>query len=192
MPRDISSALNNSLLIILTICFFSITACSTTGDKNIFIPYPAEPAMAAVYLYRPTVISNAIYTPDLYINGEYKFTTQSGKNTRLLLNPGEYTFELETNKQFSGLTRLSLNLVSGTTYFIRMDTTLKIDSATNYKPYQRSFSLVEIDAISAISDISKCCMKEDDNTSNITEKSSSGETRRDEFSVDKTQNPFSH
>lgn len=192
MPQDINLALNNSLLVFLIILFFSVSACSSTGGTQTFIPQPVESGMTVVYLYRPTVISNAVYSPDLYINKEYKISIENGKNSRLLLSPGDNIFELETDRAFSGLTSLSLNLAPGTTYYLRLDTSLRIENDTNYKPYQRNFILVKVDEKSAIKQIIKCCMKENENTTNISENLPSTEIHRDEFSVDKTQNPFSH
>ncbi len=109
-----------------------------------------------------------------------------------MLAPGEYKFELEADKNDSALSRFSLNLSAGSTTFIRVDTSLKIKSALNYEPYQRSFKLTKVEKKLAMKEITECCM-----TANIksnTDQQTNIEKKQNEqgFSVDKTQNPFSH
>ena len=137
-------------------------------------------------------MSNAIYSPDLYLNDKFKLSIKSGENTPLSLEPGEYKFELEPNKNYSGLTRFLLNLNAGSTYFIRLDTSLKIKSALTYQPYERSFNLTKVDQQRAKKEIAECCMAI--NIKSKTDKEAKTVKKRTEegFSVDKTQNPFSH
>ena len=137
-------------------------------------------------------MSNAIYSPDLYLNDKFKLSIKSGENTPLSLEPGEYKFELEPNKNYSGLTRFLLNLNAGSTYFIRLDTSLKIKSALTYQPYERSFNLTKVDEQLAVKEIAECCMAI--NIKSKTDKEAKTVKKRTEegFSVDKTQNPFSH
>lgn len=137
-------------------------------------------------------MSNAIYSPDLYINDEFKLSIKSGKNTRLLLTPGENKFELEPDKNYSGVTHLSLNLKTGTTYFIRVNTSLKIKSTTNYGLYERGFNLTEISEQLAVKEIAECCIAKNKKATNQTEVKSTKKEPGARFSVDKTQNPFSH
>lgn len=169
-----------------------LSACSTTNSKkNTFTPQIAASNQVVIYIYRPSVMSNAIYSPDLYINNEFKLSIKNGKHSRLSLMPGEYKFELEPDKNYAGSTSLSLNLNTGTTYFIRVDTSLKIESATSYKPYQRSFNLIKIDEKLAVNEIAKCCVIK---SKKITPSEINTIIKEpdDGFSVDKTQNPFSH
>lgn len=110
----------------------------------------------------------------------------------MILAPGQTLFEIDPDKNYSGQTELPLVLEAGNLYFIRVDTSLKIRSATSYEPYQRSFDLKSIDEKSAISQIEQCCLLHKANAnedSSISEKETSSD---DGFSVDKTQNPFSH
>lgn len=168
-----------------------LAACSTTTNTNTFTPVSAKDNQAVVYFYRPFTASNAIYSPDLYLNGEFKLSLKSGKNLLLTLSPGEHTFELEPDSNYSGLTAISLNLNAGYTYYIRLDSSLKINSASNYKPYQRSFNLINIEEKLAIKEIAQCCTINSNKTALKSEKP--GEKKSTErFSVDKTQNPFSH
>jgi hypothetical protein len=137
-------------------------------------------------------MSNAVYSPELYINGEHKLTLKNGQNTALSLAPGEATFEIEPAKNYSGLTRLTLNLVAGTTTFIRVDSTLRIERSTSYEPYRRSFDLIQVDDELAISQIIECCVNDSSKPDAALESVPTVIKSDDEFSVDKTQNPFSH
>ena len=110
----------------------------------------------------------------------------------MILAPGQTLFEIDPDKSYSGQTKLPLVLEAGNLYFIRVDTSLKIQKATSYKPYQRSFDLKSIDEKSAISQIEQCCLSNKTKPNkdvSIPEKERASD---DGFSVDKTQNPFSH
>lgn len=119
-------------------------------------------------------------------------TIKNGKNSRLILNPGENKLEIDPDGNYSGLTTLTLHLKPGTTHYIRVDTTLKINHAVSYEPYQRSFNLINVEEQLAINQISNCCMASIKNTSENPVTESVEQHPKDEFSVDKTQNPFSH
>ena len=175
-----------------------LTACSTQQTTDIFTPALAPANQAAVYLYRPLSTTNAFYSPDLYINDEFRYSIKSGKKTRLLLDAGDTVFEIEPDKKYAGVTRISTTLNPGDTYYLRIDTSLKIKNTVGYEPYERSFSLVEVADQQAIEEISQCCHSAsgsktgDDGQTDS--KPSADETGKSDtgFSVDKTQNPFSH
>ena len=178
-----------TLLLISLLC---LAACNATHEVRYFTPEPASDDMAVVYIYRPFVMSNAIYSPELFVNGEYKLSVKNGKSSRITLSPGEYMFEVEPDNNYSGLTRTSLTLTAGKTYFLRLDTSLKIISATTYQPYQRNYNLIMIDEKLATDQIQQCCLAKQ---SSSTKQGSPSEVEKhsiDGFSVDKTQNPFSH
>jgi len=149
--------------------------------------------MATVYIYRPSAMANSIYSPELYINGEMKFNLKSGKKYLVTLPPKEYTFEIEPDKKYTGTTRLTLSLKANELYYLRLDTSLKIKNSLTYKNYQRNFSLIKIDDVQAIKEITQCCSQDrgsitDKNKSELKLESNSGGG----FSTDKTHNPFSH
>ena len=176
----------------LLTCILFLVACSTSHDTKTFTPHNADNDNAIVYLYRPTAMSNAIYSPDLFVNEEYKLAIKNGSKTMMRLAPGQTLFEIEPDKNYSGQTVLTLVLEAGNLYFIRVDTSLQIKSTTSYEPYQRSFYLKPIDEQSAINQIEQCCLSNKANSDkdvSIPEKES---TSDDAFSIDKTQNPFSH
>ncbi|MFV2003732.1 MAG: hypothetical protein ACC650_00945 [Gammaproteobacteria bacterium] len=173
----------------LLISIFYLTACSTTsGSNNTFTPMSVNDGQAAVYIYRPPMMANSLYSPDLYINDELKLSIKNGKNSRLVLPAGEYKFELQADNNSSDLTSLSLKLSPESTSYIRITTSLNIKSATNYEPYQRSFNIEHVNEKQAITQIAKCCVS--NNKKSVAE--SPDNKTDDGFSVDKTQNPFSH
>jgi Protein of unknown function (DUF2846) len=177
----------------LLISIFYLVACSTTNAaNNTFTPMPVNYGQAAVYIYRPPMMANSLYSPDLYINDELKLSIKNGKNSRLVLPAGEYKFELQADNNNSDLTSLSLKLNSETTTYIRITTSLKIKSAANYEPYKRSFNLEHVDEKLASTQIAKCCVSK--NKKSVVETKAEPTTKQTEdgFSVDKTQNPFSH
>jgi len=176
----------------LLACILFLVACGASRETKTFTPHNATNDNAIVYLYRPAVMSNAIYSPDVFVNKEYKLSIKNGHKTMMILAPGQTLFEIDPDKNYSGQTQLPLTLEAGNLYFIRLDTSLKIRSATSYEPYQRSFNLKSVDETSAISQIEQCCLSHKVNANkdvSLPEKESSSD---DGFSVDKTQNPFSH
>ena len=175
-----------------------LTACSTQQTTNSFTPVLAPADQAAVYIYRPLSTTNAFYSPDLYINDEFRYSIKSSKKTRLLLDAGETVFEIEPDKKYAGVTRLSTTLDPGDTYYLRIDTSLKIKSTVGYEPYERGFSLIEVADQQAIEEISQCCHSASSRNTGDDSQSGSNpsadETGKSDtgFNVDKTQNPFSH
>ena len=145
-----------------------------------------------IYIYRPFATSNAIYSPDLYINDEFKLSIKNGAVTHFTLPPDHFKFELEPDKNYSGLTRFSLNLTAGSTHFIRVDTTLKIKSALTYEPYKRSFNLTKVENQLAVKEITECCMDNNKKSKTGDETKTVKKQAEDGFSIDKTQKPFSH
>jgi len=170
----------------------TLAACSSTGGSQSFIPQSVDSSQAAIYFYRPAAMANAIYSPDLHVNGEFMLPIKNGQVSRLALPVGEATIEIAPDEHYSDADRLTLNLIAGTTYFIRIDTTLKIKDTPAYEPYFRSFSLVSVDDEIAISEIAECCAGKTRKTKDTAESAAKAIKTDDSFSVDKTQNPFSH
>ena len=183
---------NFVLKITLVISAFYLAACSTTKNTTTFIPVTAEPGRVVVYVYRPPVMSNAVYSPDLYINDKFERSIKNGNNIRLSLKPDEYKFEIKADKNYSDLTTLSLNLNADTICFIRVDTLLKIISSTNYEPYKRSFNLIKVEEQIAVKEIAECCATKNIKIADKSEVKSIEKEPDEGFSIDKTQNPFSH
>ena len=176
----------------LLIAFICTSACSTLYETSQFKPKPVSDNSVAVYLYRPSAMSNAAYSPELFVNDEYKLSIKNGHHSSMTLTPGITVFEIDPNKNYSGVTQLSLTLLAGKAYYIRVNTSLKLDASASYEPYQRSFNLIVIDETVAVSQIEKCCLTKK-KTSTKQKPLPEIENPSDEgFSVDKTQNPFSH
>ena len=184
--------MNFILKITLIIGVLYLSACNTTKNAVTFTPAAAEVGQVVVYIYRPSVMSNAMYSPDLYINDKFMLSIKNGNSVRLSLKPEKHKFEIEPDKNYSGLTTLFLNLNAGTTYFIRVDTSLKIISSTDYEPYKRSFDLIRVEEQMAVKEIAECCAIKNKKAANTSEVEWIKNEPDEGFSVDKTQNPFSH
>jgi hypothetical protein len=176
----------------LPITFLLIAACSASNKSTTFIPKTLSGDQAAVYIYRPSVMANALYSPDLLVNDEFKLSVKNSKKSLIILPTGETLFELDEHNNQSRLTSLLLNLKSETTYYLRVTTTLKINSETSYEPYLRSYNLENIAENKAKIEIAECCITNNKKTAIESEKKSKTLQTDDGFSVNKTQNPFSH
>jgi len=166
-------------------------ACSTTNGTATFKPVTAKADQAVIYIYRPSAMSNALYSPGINVDGEFKLYAKNGINSKLILTPGEHTFEFQDDKSYAGLLPITLTLEAGSTTYLRVGTSLKIENSVGYEPYARSFALTHADEATAIKEIAECCTDkpehlEDKNKASAVDESGDG------FSVDKTQNPFSH
>lgn len=157
-----------------------------------FNPAGAGNHQAVVYIYRPDKMANAMYSPGLTIDDEFKLNVKNGTHSRLTLTPGEHVFAFQNDDHYSELKPLSLIYKAGSLYFIRVDTSLKINHTSSYQPYIRSFHLTAIDEAQAKKEVAECCMKKKTKTVNKETLTSTEKETGDGFSVDKTQNPFSH
>ena len=180
------------LKITLPTYLLCLSACSTTNTAQTFTPADAKADQSVVYIYRPTEMSNALYSPGLKVDADFKLYLKNGVNSRLSLSPGDHIFEFQDEKKYTDLSPLSLNLKSGTISYIRVNTTLKVNNTVGYEPYTRSFKLTRVDDKFAIKEISDCCLTNDNQATKKDEPLSSDSESSDGFSVDKTQNPFSH
>ena len=188
----------NPLVAFAALLISMLSACSNQQTINSFTAETAPSNQVAVYVYRPLSTTNAVYSPDLYVNDEFKYSIKSGKKARLLLDAGNTIFEIEPDKNYTGVTRITTTLNPDDTYFLRIDTSLKIKNTTSYEPYERSFSLIEVADQQAIEEISQCCHSGsssntgDDNKTDSNPSADETDKSDNGFSVDKTQNPFSH
>lgn len=167
-----------------------LAACSNIKPST-FAPPMAQADVATVILYRPTEMSNALYAPGININGEFKLYAKIGMQSRLLVNAGESVFEFQAEKKYAKLLPLTVKLSTGKNYYIRVNTSLKLNNSGNYRPYTRSFSFTLADESLAIKEIAQCCITKQEA---ISKKNTNSDDKKLEtgFSVDKTQNPFSH
>ena len=176
--------------LLVSISALLLMACSMTTDMKAFSPISIDDrSKAAIYVYRPKAMTNALYSPDLYIDDELKFPVKNGRYSRLSLSAGSYPLKLDSGDD---TTSIMMSLEPGTTYYIRVTTSLKINNSLSYEPYQRKFIMEEIKHDIAQTEISECCMTKKAGTleQEITRPDTVGSDGG--FSVDKTQNPFSH
>jgi len=175
----------------LPVCVSLLVACSATDGSKPFIPKNNNADQIVVYVYRPTMMANAAYSLGLYVDGILREKIRASDKILLTLPPGEHVFEIDPDKNYTGVTRLTLDLNASTIYFLRVDAALKISNSANYEPYQRSFSLIEINSSLAAEEITRCCNAEQVSDKHSVEIKASTEEPAQGFSVDKTQNPFS-
>lgn len=186
-------ALNSSLIKIFSIFgILLLAACSTKSGTTTFTPSTAKPDQAVVYIYRPSEMSNALYSPGINVDGEFKLYTKNGINSQLSLSPGEHKFEFQADKRYTKLLPVTLSLEAGSITFLRVSTSLMIENATSYEPYARTFALTRVDEKTAVQEIAECCLAKAEPSEDSKETKPVGEGAGEGFSVDKTQNPFSH
>ena len=137
-------------------------------------------------------MANAQHSPGLTINNEFKFYLKNAINSQLALKPGQHHFGFQADNIYSELTSLSLKLKAGSIYYIRVNTSLKLKTTEGYQPYQRRFNLTLVDETLAIKEIADCCLKHDTKSKENIVKKADDKPASKGFSVDKTQNPFSH
>ena len=137
-------------------------------------------------------MGNALYSPCINVDGEFKLYAKNGINSQLSLTPGEHIFEFQADKNYTGLLPVTLSLDAGSTAYLRVSTSLKIENSVGYEPYSRSFALTHVDEVTAVKEIAECCTAKPEQSEEKNETNHAEESARDWFSVDKTQNPFSH
>jgi hypothetical protein len=185
--------LNNLNKIFFAFCLlFSISACSITESKNTFTPLVPKPDTAAVYVYRTLSMSNAFYSPNLYINDAFKLSIKNAQNTRFILEPGKTIFQLAPDESYTDPKQVTLNLVAGKTYYLQVSTQLKIASSTNYQPYRRIFSLQSVTDDVAKEEIAECCTSGFGESIDMPEITTTQPTHEESFSIEKTEDPFSN
>lgn len=185
-----------SYLKFLTIIFISVLFISCAKkESNFILVKPVIEAESVVYLYRPDSMSNIMISPDVLINGDKKLEIKNKSYSYIPMSPGKHLIELKLAERYSGIQKLSLNLEQGEIVYLRVGTSLKFEMN---KPYSRSFSLEMVESESALTEIEKTKFieinksdeSENSNLLNDVSNSSGSDVSKDEFSIDKTRNPF--
>ena len=109
----------------------------------------------------------------------------------MLLTPGKTIFNLAADAHYTDSSQIELELVAGKTYYLRVSTQLKIANSSDYQPYQRIFRIKTVTDEIAQNEISDCCTSKNDSIT-MPEITTTEPSNSESFSVDKTQNPFSH
>jgi len=206
MPRQ-QSFLGQSILSKLLLCALlaTTTACSlninTSNPNDItenFKPAPITKAnQANLYVYRPTTMTNGLYSTEISVDDEHVFMVKLGQLKRLKVPAGQHQITLETDSNIIGQQRLDVSMKAGKSYYFLITTSLKMESGANFKPYKRQFDLQQVAQATAIKQITDCCysgksaQKTPEAEMTIKENKPI-ENDYSTFSVDKTSNPFSH
>lgn len=170
-----------------------LSACNAPMQVMKFKPGAIDAGMSAVILYRPGVMSNAIYSPQLYVDDSLRTAIKNRRVITLQLVPGEHVLDIDREDDYQGETRIPLTVDAGRYYYFRVDTALRLNPSSSYQPYLRRFDLQVVSSETAISEITACCMNRPVKSDKMEETSIEKEREPDTgFSVEKTQNPFSH
>lgn len=185
----------------LTLHYFILVAgCSSYGnsmppEQSFTADTIASNDLAAVYIYRPSTITNTLYKTELIVDNLPPVSINQDQLYRKELAVGTHLFKLHTDNTIHIDHALKLEVLAGKTYYLRIDTTINIKQETSYKPYARSFDLQQVDDRIAINEIRTCCDSRQEQPKVVQGKSGNHHNRvkeKDGFSVDKTSNPFSH
>lgn len=169
------------------------SGCSQHSVAPSFVLENINNDQAGVYIYRPAVMANALYAPHIRVNDEDKGEIKNGDLLFFRLPASTVGFALEGRYTDTTNKRLVLQLKPGEYYYLRVDSMLRLNVDSNYEPYQRRFSLHHIAEKPAQNEILHCCIQQHP----ADQKSAPAQSRENRpenhgFSVDKTQNPFSH
>ncbi len=191
----------NSILFLLPVLFIiNLTACVHTPKTETTVAiFKAETLpdknLSGLYIYRPPTMTNWLYATKITIDNNVILPIKPGQLKHLNLKPGQHQVNLLTADEFKGKHKLKVILQSNKNYYLRIATTLDLEQNGNYKPYKRSFNLQQVSAITAIAQINKCCyskIKPGRNKAIARKKNDTQTNKKPAFSVDKTENPFSH
>jgi len=182
----------NQKLIFIALAFTSLFFTGCSSNKVTFVAVkPANHTESVVYIYRPSLLANLIITPELIHNGVKKMGISNNSYTFMRLPAGKHTFNLKLPERYSGTQSLTINTIPDKTYFLKVSTTLTF--AKN-KPYGRAFSISHIPSELALNEIQQ--LKLTDKSQNKTAKklkpfNAPEGVEDDQFSINKTRNPFS-
>ena len=165
------------------------------ADKRTTNKKPAKNNGSVVYVYRPTKIANVMLTPDLSIAGVEKIAMANGVYKKIYMSPGVYAVRLQEIEGSTESVEHELKVTRGQVYYLRVDASMKLDTgAQGYQPYKRKFELKNVPSKQAKKEIVHCKDMDAVKKRKPVARSENGNADGDDasFSVDKTQNPFSH
>jgi len=201
MPRQqsfLSKLFLCALLSTASACSLNINTSDSNAATASFQPSTITKAKQAnLYVYRPTSVTNGLYSTEISVDDEHIFMVKLGQLKRLKISAGQHQIKLETNSNIIGHQQIDITMEAGKNYYFSITTTLKMESGANYKPYKRQFDLQQVQQTAAIEQITDCCYskKAANKTSEQTPAANEAtppENNDATFSVDKTNNPFSH
>ena len=150
---------------------------------------------AVVYIYRPAKVANVMLTPDISIAGVEKIAMANGSYKRVSLSPGVYAVRLQAIEGVTEQVEHELEIIKGMVHYLRVDASMRLDvGQQSYRPYKRKFELNNVLAKKAKQEIAACNNLDAVKKGKPVNRTEGGSANGDDasFSVDKTQNPFSH
>lgn len=177
---------------LITIIITIISAISCTKKTPNFVEASSvKESESVLYIYRPYSMSNIVITPDVLIDGKKQAEIENNKYLYLVVPQGEHTIELDLAKRYTGQQSLMLNIEKGKTIYLRVNTSMKFQMN---KPYDRSFSIEEIEKEAALLEIQGTVYAGKDiktkSEKRLVDSEKQEEVKENQFSISKTRNPF--
>ena len=171
------------------------TACASKKSNFVEVK-PSSESEAVLYVYRPYSMSNIMIVPDVVIDGKKITDIKNSSHHYFFLPQGKHTVELKIDERYSGVQQIDVNLQPEKTVYLRVNTSLKFEKN---KPYTRSFSLEVVDKEAALTEIQatqyadkeKTAKKEALINESEASRNSQDEVTKDQFTIQKSRNPFS-
>ena len=190
----------------LTIVTMVLMLAGCATQQAAFVPaQPSDEKGSVVYVYRASQVSSLMLAPGVNVNtadgAQKKLGKISHGEYRLIyLLPGRYEVELESIEYYAPGNKLIVEVKPETVNYLRLDASLKFETGTRYKSYDRKFGIRQVDTQTALNEIASCIdVESKPKKKSKTAKVKAGEAARgilenDEdayFSTDKTADPFS-
>lgn len=158
---------------------------------------------SVVYVYRQNSMANIMLSPKMRIDENQSIEIKNNSYQYVLLpyveNTGvdskTHVFKIDVTDRYAGEHKLSVNIKSGESIYLRLSTTVKLE---NRKGFNRSFNLEKMPRETALNEIKKtryigAINKQEDKNAGA-KASESGSKSSDEgegrFSISKSRNPF--
>ena len=162
----------------------SASACSNRASTFVAAPEDADRG-SVVYIYRPSSTANFMMSPKVIIDGNEKFQIGSGDYRYVYLQPGDHMVGLNPTDQYFTDPAISLHVQSGKNYYLRVSTSLKFETD---KMNTRRFWMEVVDETDALSEIADTGYAGPKNQT--ADREAERDQGGDQFTVDKTQDPF--
>jgi hypothetical protein len=190
--------------IIIPLLSLLLAACAT--QNTTFTPVqPSSEKGAAVYVYRASHVSNIMLPPEIRIKDAAGKETvigrlNYGEYKLVYLEPGLYQLQLDAINYYAPAADSTLEVKPLSVNYLRLDTSLKFETGTRYKSYEREYSFQQVEQTLAVGELSSCVdvdskPKKKSRLANVEPEAVTKEATENSeeavFSTDKTANPFS-
>lgn len=178
----------------LIVLLLSISAC-TASKKSFEVSEPSLEKGSVVYLYRPHDVSNIILKSEIDIDGENAQALSSGEYRQIYLQPGEHLVNLLAVEGYTSAEQLVLNVEPGSVHYLRLSSSLSMETGVRYSAYKRKFELEEVTPSQALKKLASCrdveALASNENSTTDAVETKVQDSADSRFSLDKTRNPFS-